>query len=275
MEKVFGLYNHEDFGSLRTLVTDDDFLFCADDVAEALDFPDPRGAVKKYCKHIEMYGCRVDGGTQVTGFTDIDDVMRLVGCSKSENVDSFKDWLFGEVVPGILRDAGIDATEDDDDAEYIIRMGDYMARIYLEAALYETLNCLVHGIRNLPDEGIDAHALKMFAEKSAELVNGAVFSSGITKEFLSDGNPDHLSELLEETLLTPEDAGYAAPCYGERCCDYAERLEQGYEDEDFEYDEYDEDEDCVPETGEISAILDCCKRLLTVADSQLNRLAAE
>lgn len=189
--------------------------------------------------------------------------------------------------------------DDDDEEEYIITMGDYMARIHLEVALYETLNCLVHGIRNLPDEGIDAHALKTFADKSAKLVNDAFFSSGITKEFMADSNPDHISELLEETLLIPEDAGYiswrdyeesdpAKFCNGERCCEFADRCEAKYariangesvdildEDADFEYDEYDENEDDMPETGEISTILDCCKHLLTVAGSQLNRLADE
>ena len=300
MDKVFDLYNHEDFGSLRTLVTEGNILFCVNDVAEALGITDPRGAVKRYCRHIETYSFRMDNGTQVTSFTDIDDILCLISASKSKKADSFKNWLLGEVVPAVFSDAGINTVEDDDDEEeYIITMGDYMARIHLEVALYETLNCLVHGIRNLPDEGINAHALKVFAEKSAELVDGAFFSSGITKEFMTDSNPDNISKLLEETLLIPEDAGYiswrdyeesdpAKFCNGERCCEFADRCEAKYariangesvdildEDADFEYDEYDENEDDMPETGEISTILDCCKHLLTVAGSQLNRLADE
>lgn len=260
MEKVFGLYNHEDFGSLRTLVTEEVVLFCANDVAEALGFPNPQDAVKRYCNHIEQHG-----SAKVLRFIGIDDVMRLVDRSKSENADSFKGWLLGEVLPAIFRDASIDTEEDnDDDEEYIIRLGDYMAGIYLEAALYETLNCLVHGIRNLPDEGIDAHTLKVFAEKSAELVDGAFFSSGITKEFMTDSNPDNISKLLEETLLTPEDAGYIP------AEDVPDDDEDDYDEDDlFEYD----GEDDMSETGDISAILDCCKRLLSVASSQLGKLA--
>ena len=66
-------------------------------------------------------------------------------------------------------------------------------------------------------------------------------------------------------LLTPEDAGYIPA--EDAFCDN----EDDYDEDDlFEYD----DEE-VPETGEISAILDCCKRLLAVAGSQLGKLAAE
>jgi hypothetical protein len=260
MEKVFGLYNHEDFGSLRTLVTEGVVLFCANDVAEALGFPNPQDAVKRYCNHIEQHG-----SAKALRFIGIDDVMRLVNRSKSENADSFKGWLLGEVLPAIFRDAGIDTEEDNDDGEeYIIRLGDYMARIYLEVALYETLNCLVRGIRNLPDDGIDAHALKVFAEKSAELVDGAFFSSGITREFIAKCNIDDISELLDDVLLTPEDAGYIP------AEDVPDDNEDDYDADDlFEYD----GEDDTSETGDVSAILDCCKRLLSVASSQLGKQA--
>lgn len=265
MEKVFGLYDHKDFGSLRTLVTEGKVLFCAADVAGALDYPDPLSAIKRYCKHIEMYSYRIKGGLQITSFTDIDDVLCLISGSKSEDADRFRAWLLGEVVTAVFRDAGLDAAEPyDEDEEYVITLGDFMARIYLEVALYETLNCLIHGIRGLSGDSGDIRALKVFAERSGELVNGAFSNSGITKEFMADSNIDHISELLDDVLLTPEDAGYIlaedAPC-----CD---------EDDDEDFFEYD-DEDESSEAEDVSAILDCCKRLLSIADAQVGKLAAE
>ena len=276
MEKVFGLYSHEDFGTIRTLVTDGVVLFCANDVADALGFCDPRGAVKYHCKNIEKHRHFTNGGVQTMNFTDIDDVMRLISYSKSADANLFENWLLGEVVPAIIRDAGLETPEAyDEDEEYVVKLGDFMARIYLEIALYETLECLVRGIRSLPDNDA-THGLKAFAERSGELCKEAFFSSGITREFIANCNIDDISELLENVLVSPEDAGYVVPCEGERCCDFAERIERehGCDDDDEDFFEYD-DEDDVPKTGDISAILDCCKRLLAVADSQLGKLAAE
>jgi prophage antirepressor-like protein len=276
MEKVFGLYSHEDFGTLRTLVTDGVVLFCANDVADALGFCDPRGAVKYHCKNIEKHRHFTNGGVQTMNFTDIDDVMRLISYSKSADANLFENWLLGEVVPAIIRDAGLETPEAyDEDEEYVVKLGDFMARIYLEIALYETLECLVRGIRSLPDNDA-TNGLKAFAERSGELSKEAFFSSGITREFIANCNIDDISELLKNVLVSPEDAGYVVPCEGERCCDFAERIERehGCDDDDEDFFEYD-DEDNVPKTGDISAILDCCKRLLAVADSQLGKLAAE
>lgn len=265
MEKIFGLYNHEDFGTIRTLVTDGVVLFCANDVADALGFCDPRGAVKYHCKSIEKHRHFTNGGVQTMNFTDIDDVMRLISYSKSADAKLFEDWLFGEVVPAIIRDAGLETPEPyEEDKEYVVKLGDFMARIYLEIALYETLECLVRGIGSLPDNGA-THGLKAFAERSGELSRNAFFGSGITRDFIANCNIDDISELLDNVLLTPEDAGYIPA--EDAFCDN----EDDYDEDDlFEYD----DEE-VPETGEISAILDCCKRLLAVAGSQLGKLAAE
>ena len=130
MEKIFGLYNHEDFGTIRTLVTDGVVLFCANDVADALGFCDPRGAVKYHCKSIEKHRHFTNGGVQTMNFTDIDDVMRLISYSKSADAKLFEDWLFGEVVPAIIRDAGLETPEPyDEDKEYVVKLGDFMARI--------------------------------------------------------------------------------------------------------------------------------------------------
>ena len=267
MDKIFGLYNHEHFGTLRTLVTEGVVLFCANDVAEALDFCDPRGAVKYHCKNIEKHRHYSNGGVQMMNFTDLDDVMRLVSYSKRKDAEKFKDWLISEVIPKIFVDAGIKSERDyDGDAECLICMDDFMSRIYLETALYVTLDCLVRGIRELPDNR-DTHLLKQFSERSAQLVDDTFFDSGITREFVADGNIDHISDLLENVLLSPEDAGYVK-------LDELDEDDGYYDDDEDEYFEYD-DEDEASETGDISAILDCCKRMLAIAGAQLSRLEDE
>lgn len=64
--------------------------------------------------------------------------------------------------------------------------------------------------------------------------------------------------------LLPEDAGYIP------AEDVPDDNEDDYDAEDlFEYD----GEDDTSETGDVSAILDCCKRLLSVASSQLGKQA--
>ena len=92
-----------------------------------------------------------------------------------------------------------------------------------------------------------------------------------------------MSDLIENDLIEPEYAGYIPAdnpcCPGERCCEYAERIEREYAakkdadadmDEDEENDVFEYDEDSEADTD---ATISSLYALLSVSDC-LSKLAA-
>ena len=131
---------------------------------------------------------------------------------------------------------------------YLIHEDDYIKHIDEKLELYAMLRQLIFHLRRVPDTSAYFRKVKEMANaydiRSDELFDGW----GIPGSYMVTGDPDELCELMENELIEPEDAGYYPDdgdcpcCDGERCCDYAERLEQEYaaendksEDEVFEY----------------------------------------
>jgi prophage antirepressor-like protein len=53
MNKV-SIFEHPEFGRIRTLEIDGKIWFCASDVAAALGYSNPRDAVVRHCKPMEV-----------------------------------------------------------------------------------------------------------------------------------------------------------------------------------------------------------------------------
>ena len=48
-------FTNDVFGTIRTITTDGQILFCGKDVATALGYQDPTNAVKLHCKGVANY----------------------------------------------------------------------------------------------------------------------------------------------------------------------------------------------------------------------------
>ena len=89
-----------------------------------------------------------------------------------------------------------------------------------------------------------------------------------------------LSDLIENDLIEPEYAGYVPAdkpcCPGERCCEYAERIEREYAAE-READEDNEDADVFEYDGEpaISELTGVCRDILTAVEGLTTLLRDE
>ena len=57
MNKV-SIFEHPEFGRIRTLEIDGKIWFCASDVAAALGYSNPRDAVVRHCKPMGVVVCR-------------------------------------------------------------------------------------------------------------------------------------------------------------------------------------------------------------------------
>lgn len=166
---------------------------------------------------------------------------------------------------------------------YLIHGEDYLRHIEEKLELLWMATILLHYIKNGAEKDgyldLVRRSTLDFDERCEEM-----FSSwGRALNYLKSRDLADLSDLIENDLIEPEYAGYVPAdnpcCPGERCCEYAERIEREYAakkdadadmDEDEENDVFEYDEDSEADTD---ATISSLYALLSVSDC-LSKLAA-
>ena len=166
---------------------------------------------------------------------------------------------------------------------YLIHGEDYLRHIEEKLELFWMATILMHYIKNGAEKDgyldLVRRSTLDFDERCEEM-----FSSwGMALNYLKSHDLADLSDLIENDLIEPEYAGYIPAdnpcCPGERCCEYAERIEREYAakkdadadmDEDEENDVFEYDEDSEADTD---ATISSLYALLSVSDC-LSKLAA-
>lgn len=166
---------------------------------------------------------------------------------------------------------------------YLIHGEDYLRHIEEKLELLWMATILMHYIKNGAEKDgyldLVRRSTLDFDERCEEM-----FSSwGRALNYLKSRDLADLSDLIENDLIEPEYAGYVPAdnpcCPGERCCEYAERIEREYAakkdadadmDEDEENDVFEYDEDSEADTD---ATISSLYALLSVSDC-LSKLAA-
>lgn len=97
------IFNHPDFGEVRTITEDGNVLFCGSDVAKALGYAVPRKALFDHCKGVLKRNILTNGGEQGISFIPESDLYRLVFRSKLPSAEKFTDWVTSEVLPSIRK----------------------------------------------------------------------------------------------------------------------------------------------------------------------------
>ena len=154
---------------------------------------------------------------------------------------------------------------------YLIHGEDYLRHIEEKLELLWMATILMHYIKNGAEKDSYLDLVRRstldFDERCEEM-----FSSwGRALNYLKSRDLADLSDLIENDLIEPEYAGYVPAdnpcCPGERCCEYAERIEREYAAE-READEANEDADVFEYDGEpaISELTGVCRDILTAVE---------
>ena len=166
------IFNHPDFGEVRTIDDNGTILFCGNDVAKALGYASPKDAVSAHCRGaVKRRLTDSIGREQETNFIPEFDLYRLVFSSKLPTAEKFTDWVTSEVLPSIRKH------------------GAYLTPETLQAAI---LN---------PDIMIQlCQKLKNEQEKNREL---SVTNSRLTVENqIMQPKAEYFDELVDRNLLT-------------------------------------------------------------------------
>lgn len=109
-EKGLAIFEHEEFGSVRTVNKDGETWFVGKDVANALGYTDTDQALRKHCKALQLLKAVDSTGLDIPsrGLTIIPerDLYRLVMRSKLPSAEKFEEWVVAEVLPSIRKTGG-------------------------------------------------------------------------------------------------------------------------------------------------------------------------
>lgn len=110
--KALQVFNNPAFGSVRTVVIDNEPWFVGKDVAECLGYGDTNQAIRKHVDDEDKLTRRFDGSGQGRDMTIINEsgLYSLILSSKLPTAEEFKHWVTSEVLPDI-RKHGLYATE--------------------------------------------------------------------------------------------------------------------------------------------------------------------
>lgn len=93
------MFNHPEFGELRTVEIDGVVWFVGKDVAEALGYSDPRSAISKKIENEDRGVAKMatPSGTQQMTIINESGLYALILSSKLPSAKDFKHWVTSEV----------------------------------------------------------------------------------------------------------------------------------------------------------------------------------
>lgn len=99
------IFENEQFGSIRTVMINNEPWFVGKDVAEVLGYSNPRDALKKHVDYEDkgVANCDTLGGSQELTIINESGLYSLILSSKLPTAKEFKRWVTSEVLPDIRK----------------------------------------------------------------------------------------------------------------------------------------------------------------------------
>ena len=86
------------FGCLRVIVTDNEILFCANDIAQMLGYKRPNNAVHDHCFDLRRYDIPTTSGVQTVNFITADEAVCFAYDCNLPNAELFRVALYTAIV---------------------------------------------------------------------------------------------------------------------------------------------------------------------------------
>lgn len=101
------IFTNEEFGEIRTVVANNEPMFCLSDVCKALEISNV-GNVKQRLsgKGIHTAYTPTNGGMQKMTFISEANLYKTIFQSRKESAERFTDWVTSEVLPSIRKNGG-------------------------------------------------------------------------------------------------------------------------------------------------------------------------
>lgn len=116
------VFNHPQFGQIRTAKINGKIWFCATDVASSLGYSNPRDAIVRHCKPmgVVLHDTPTRSAVQKIKYISEGNVYRLIAGSKLPSAERFESWIFDDLVPRTLKEGGYILRKESDTEEEIL-----------------------------------------------------------------------------------------------------------------------------------------------------------
>ena len=101
------IFNSEEFGEIRTVLSNEIPMFCLSDVCKALGLGNPSMVKQRLnSKGISSIETLTKGGMQNLLYIDESNLYKTIFQSRKESAERFTDWVTSEVLPSIRKHGG-------------------------------------------------------------------------------------------------------------------------------------------------------------------------
>lgn len=98
------IFNNEEFGEVRTVVIDNEPMFCLSDICKALNLSQPSKVKERLNeKGVNSIPTLTAGGTQQMLYINESNLYKAIFQSRKESAERFTDWVTSEVLPTLRK----------------------------------------------------------------------------------------------------------------------------------------------------------------------------
>lgn len=113
-ENTIKIFNNAEFGSLKTIMVNNEPYFIGKEIAEILGYANPKNAVPKHVDNEDKLSTQIEYAGQKRSVTAINEsgLYSLIFGSKLPKAKQFKHWVTSEVLPTIRKTGGYVSNDD-------------------------------------------------------------------------------------------------------------------------------------------------------------------
>lgn len=113
-ENMIKIFNNAEFGSLKTIMVNNEPYFIGKEIAEILGYANPKNAVPKHVDNEDKLSTQIEYAGQKRSVTVINEsgLYSLIFGSKLPKAKQFKHWVTSEVLPTIRKTGGYVSNDD-------------------------------------------------------------------------------------------------------------------------------------------------------------------
>jgi prophage antirepressor-like protein len=127
------IFNNPTFGEIRVTEIDEKTYFVGSDVARALGYADPNGAISKHCRYPLKWRISDNQGVPHDYVCVPEgDIYRLAAKSQLPGAEVFESWIFDDVLPSIRKHGGYIAAKADESPEELMARAVLIAQVTID-----------------------------------------------------------------------------------------------------------------------------------------------
>ena len=115
------VFKSPEFGEIRSVIINDEPMFCLTDVCKALELTQPSKVKDRLSqKGVNTIPTLTAGGMQNLLYISEPNLYKTIFQSRKESAERFSDWVTGEVLPSIRKNGGYIAGQEEDPPEVLV-----------------------------------------------------------------------------------------------------------------------------------------------------------